>query len=141
MKEYWEPSSVGVVALERLKQHLAEAIEGVERDSPWFMACLQAGASDQADSWRELIGLIKAAREDIAKRDRLIVRLRPSTQSALPAQDQIRILHEIIQHLKSPKRFKKLTWVLHPECNRLTQDTRTDLGELQEMEHVNAVLQ
>jgi len=141
MKEYWEPSSVGVVALERLKHHFADAIEGVERDSPWFMACLQAGASDQADSWRELIGLIKAAREDIAKRDRLIVRLGPSTQSALPAQDQIRILQEIIQHLKSPKRFKKLTWLLHPEWNRLTQETRTDQGELKEIEHFEAVLQ
>jgi very-short-patch-repair endonuclease len=141
MKEYWEPSSVGVVALERLKHHFAEAVEGVERDSPWFMACVQAGSTDQADSWRELIDLIKASREHIAKRDRLIVRLGPSIQSALPPHDQIRILQEIIRHLKSPKRFKKLTSLLHPEWSRLTQEARTDHGELKEIEHFEAVLQ
>ncbi|PYO02883.1 MAG: hypothetical protein DMD91_03015 [Candidatus Rokuibacteriota bacterium] len=141
MKQYWEPSSVGVVALERLKHHFAEAVDGVERDSPWFMACLQAGGSEQADSWRELIDLIKTSREQIAKRERLVVRLGPSIQSAAPAPDQIRILQEIIRHLKSPKRFKKLTSLLHPEWSRLTQDARTDHGELKEVEHFEAVLQ
>src|SRR3989441_3378629 len=141
MKEYWEPSSVGVVALERLKHRLADAVDSVERESPWFMACVQAGASDQADSWHELIELIKASREQIAKRERLIVRLGPSIQSSLPAQDQIRILQEIIQHMKSPRRFKKLTSLLHPEWSRLTQDARTDQGEPKEIEHFEAVLQ
>src|SRR3989475_4627778 len=141
MKEYWEPSSVGVVALERLKHRLADAVDSVERESPWFMACVQAGASDQADSWHELIELIKASREQIAKRERLIVRLGPSIQSSLPAQDQIRILQEIIQHMKSPRRFKKLTSLLHPEWSRLTQDARTDQGEPKEVEHFEAVLQ
>ena len=141
MKEYWEPSSVSVVALERLKHHLADAVDSVERESPWFMACVQAGASDQADSWHELIELIKASREQIAKRERLIVRLGPSIQSSLPAQDQIRILQEIIQHMKSPRRFKKLTSLLHPEWSRLTQDARTDQGEPKEIEHFEAVLQ
>src|SRR5256712_105680 len=41
MKEYWEPSSVGVVALERLKHRLADAVASVERESPWFLASVQ----------------------------------------------------------------------------------------------------
>src|SRR5206468_3777573 len=55
--------------------------------------------------------------------------------------DQIRILQEIIQHMKSPRRFKKLTSLLHPEWSRLTQDARTDQGEPREVEHFEAVLQ
>src|SRR5262249_61680176 len=89
MKEYWEPSSVSVVALERLKHHLADAVASVERESPRFMACVQAGASDQADSCRELIELIKAALTPNAKRERLIVRLGAASQSSLTRPYQI----------------------------------------------------
>src|SRR3989449_1229024 len=41
-KSYWERDSVSVVALERLKHHLADALEGMELDARWFMACVQA---------------------------------------------------------------------------------------------------
>ena len=142
IKEYWEAASVSVVALERLKHHLADAIEGVELDSPWFMECLQAGGEhgDKADSWRELIDLIKTARDQIGKKEKLVVRLGPSIESTLPAHDQIRILREIVEHLRSPKKFKKLTSLFHPEWSRLTQEAKTDHGELKEIEHYEAVL-
>src|SRR5262249_40361334 len=57
-----------------------------------------------------------------------------------PAHDQRRILQEIIQHLKSPKRFKKLTFLFHPEWTRLVQEAKTDQGDLREIEHFEAVL-
>src|SRR2546427_306383 len=142
IKEFWEPASVGVVALERLKHHLANAIEGVELDSPWFMECVQAGGEhgDKADSWRELIELVRTSRDQIGKKEKLVVRLGPVIESTLPAPDQIRILQEIIEHLKSPKKFKKLTSLFHPEWSRLTQEAKTDQGELKEVEHFEAVL-
>jgi very-short-patch-repair endonuclease len=142
MKDYWEPRSVNLVALERLKHHLADAVEGMELDSPWFMACVQAGGEggEKADSWRELIDLIKESKDRIGKKETLVVRLGPSIQSSLPAGDQIRILQEIIQHLKSPKKFKKLTSLFHPEWSRLAQEAKTDQGELKEIEHFEAVL-
>jgi DNA polymerase III delta prime subunit len=141
-KQYWERDAVSVVALERLKHHLADALEGVELDARWFMACLQAGGErgDRADSWLELIDLIKTSRDQIGKKEKLVIRLGPSIQSALPAQDQIRILQEIIQHLKSPKKFKKLTSLFHPEWSKLAQEAKTDQGELKEIEHFEAVL-
>jgi len=139
-KEYWESGSVSVVALERLKHHFAEAVDGVDVDSPWLMACVQAGGGDQTDSWRELFDLIKTSRDQIARKERLIVRLGPSLQSTLPTHEQIRILQDIIRHLKSPKKFKKLTSLFHPEWSRLTQDAKTDHGELKDVEHFEAVL-
>jgi hypothetical protein len=56
-KGYWERDAVSVVALERLKHHLADALEGLEPDAPWFVACLQAGGEkgDRAETWLELI--------------------------------------------------------------------------------------
>jgi very-short-patch-repair endonuclease len=142
VKQYWESQSVSVVALERLKHHLADAIEGMEVDAPWFMACVQAGGEcgEKAESWRELIDLIKTSRDQIGKNEKLVVRLGPSIQSILPAAEQIRILREIVAHLKSPKRFKKLTSLFHPEWNRLAQEAQTDQGELKEVEHFEAVL-
>jgi very-short-patch-repair endonuclease len=141
-KEHWERDAVSVVALERLKHHLADALEGLEADASWFMACLQAGGErgDRADTWLELIELIKNSREEIARKEKLVVRLGPSIRSTLSAQDQIRILKEIIGHLKSPKKFKKLTSLLHPEWARLKQEAKTDQGELTELEHFEAVL-
>src|SRR5262249_58940744 len=85
-KQYWEPSSVSVVGLERLRHHLAEAIEGVELDSPWFMACRQAGgAAETTEPWRELIELIKTSRDQIGKKERLGVRPRPPPPAPPPA--------------------------------------------------------
>jgi len=141
-KEHWERDAVSVVALERLKHHLADAIEGVEADAPWFMACLQAGGErgDRAETWLELIELIKNSKEEITKKEKLVVRLGPTIRSTLSAQDQMRILKEIIGHLKSPKKFKKLTSLLHPEWARLKQEAKTDQGELTEVEHFEAVL-
>jgi hypothetical protein len=141
-KQYWEHDEVGVVALERLKHHLVDAAEGLELDAPWFLACLQAGTErgDRADSWRDLIDMIETSRDEIGRKEKLVVRLGPSIQSKLSVQDQIRILQEIIQHLKSPKKFKKLTALFHPEWSRLAQDARTDQGELKEIEHFEAVL-
>jgi len=141
-KGYWERDTVGVVALERLKHHLADALEGLEPDARWFMACLQAGGEggDRNETWLELVGLIKAARDEIAKKEKLVVRLGPSIRSTLPVPDQIRILQEIVGHLKSPKKFKKLTSLLRPEWSRLTQEAKTDQGEPKEIEHFEAVL-
>ena len=141
-KGYWERDAVGVVALERVKHHLADALEGLEPDAAWFMACLQAGGEkgDRAETWLELIELIKTSREEIAKKEKLVVRLGPSIRSTLSMQDQIRILKEIIEHLKSPKKFKKLTSLLRPEWSRLAQEAKTDQGELKEVEHFEAVL-
>ena len=141
-KSNWERDSVSVVALERLKHHLAYALEGVELDARWFMACVQAGGEggDRAGTWLELIDLIRTTGDEIAKREKLVVRLGPSIRSTLSVQDQIRILQEIILHLKSPKQFKKLKSLFHPEWTRLTQEAKTDQGELKEIEHFEAVL-
>jgi very-short-patch-repair endonuclease len=141
-KQYWERDAVSVVALERLKHHLADAVKGLELDAPWFLACLQAGSErgDRADAWIELIDLIKTSRDQIGKKEKLVIRLGPSIESTFSAQDQIRILQEIVQHLKSPKRFKKLTSLFHPEWSKLTQESKTDQGELREIEHFEAVL-
>src|SRR5205807_2335004 len=131
-KSNWERDSVSVVALERLKHHLAYALEGVELDARWFMACVQAGGEggDRAGTWLELIDLIRTTGDEIAKREKLVVRLGPSIRSTLSVQDQIRILQEIILHLKSPKQFKKLKSLFHPEWTRLTQEAKTDQVEL-----------
>src|SRR5256885_792240 len=141
-KSYWERDSVSVVALERLKHHLADTLEGMELDARWFMACVQAGGEggDRAGTWLELIDLIRTTRDEIAKREKLVVRLGPSIRSTLSVQDQIRILQEIILHLKSSKQFKKLKSLFHPEWTRLTQEAKTDQGELKEIEHFEAVL-
>jgi very-short-patch-repair endonuclease len=141
-KEHWERDAVSVVALERLKHHLADALEGLEPDAPWFMACLQAGGEhgERAETWVELIELVRTSREAIVKKEKLVVRHGPSIRSTLPVQDQIRILKEIIQHRKSPKKFKHVTSLLHPEWSRLTQEAKTDQGELKETEHFEAVL-
>jgi len=141
-KQYWEHDEVGVVALERLKHHLVDAVEGLELDAPWFLACLQAGTErgDRADSWRDLIDLIETSRDEIGRKEKLVIRLGPSIASKLSVQDQIRILQEIIQHLKSPKKFKKLTSLFHPEWSKLAHDAKTDQGELKEIEHFEAVL-
>src|SRR5205807_2712531 len=71
-KNHWERDAVSVVALERLKHHLADALEGLELEAAWFMACLQAGGErgDRADTWLELIALIKASRDEIAKKEK-----------------------------------------------------------------------
>src|SRR5438034_7883424 len=76
-KSYWERDSVSVVALERLKHHLAYALEGVELDAPWFMACVQASGEggDRAGTWLELIDLIRTSRDEVAKKEKLVVRL------------------------------------------------------------------
>src|SRR5206468_7486508 len=95
---------------------------------------------DKAASWQELIDLITTSREQIVKKEKLVIRLGPTIQSTLPPQDQIRILQDIIEHLKSPKKFKKLTSLFHPEWSRLTMEARTDQGELKEVEHFEAVL-
>jgi hypothetical protein len=84
--------------------------------------------------------LIKTSREEIAKKEKLVVRLGPSIRSTLSVQDQIRILKEIIEHLKSPKKFKKLASLFRPEWSRLAQEAKTDQGELKELEHFEAVL-
>src|SRR5207247_2535159 len=103
IKEFWEPVSVGVVALERLKHHLANAIEGVELDSPWFMECVQAGGEhgDEADSWRELKEVehfeavlhflqIRQVRENLCKRwDRQMAgRSVPSSEGMGPKPEE-----------------------------------------------------
>src|SRR5437879_9151397 len=141
-KSYWERDSVSVVALERLKHHLTDALEGMELDARWFMACVQAGGEggDRTGTWLELIDLIRTSRDEVAKKEKLVVRLGPSIRSTLSVQDQIRILQEIILHLKSPKQFKKLKSLFHPEWTRLTQEAKTDQGELKEIEHFEAVL-
>jgi len=101
------------------------------------MACVQA-APPSADSWRELIDLIKASREQIGKR----AARRPTgpvdpVDAAGPRPDPD--LAEIIRHLKSPKPSKAHV-AAPPEWSRLTQEARTDHGELKEVEHFEAVL-
>src|SRR3989441_351388 len=69
----------------------------------------------------------------------------PSTKDFISYFDQFealdkKILQEIILHLKSPKQFKKLKSLFHPEWTRLTQEAKTDQGELKEIEHFEAVL-
>src|SRR6059036_2716424 len=114
----------------------------MELDARWFMACVQAGGEggDRAGTWLELIDLIRTSRDEVAKKEKLVVRLGPSIRSTLSVQDRIRILQEIILHLKSPKQFKKLKSLFHPEWTRLTQEAKTDQGELKEIEHFEAVL-
>jgi very-short-patch-repair endonuclease len=141
-KSYWEHDSVSVVALERLKHHLADALEGMELDARWFMACVQAGGEggERSGTWLELIELIRTSRDEVAKKEKLVIRLGPSIRSTLSVHDQLRILQEIILHLKSPKQFKKLKSLFHPEWTRLTEEANTDQGELKEIEHFEAVL-
>jgi len=53
IKEFWEPASVGVVALERLKHHLADAIEGVNE----YIASVETSDADYYQTYSQAMQL------------------------------------------------------------------------------------
>ena len=87
-KQYWDRDAVSVVALERLKHHLADAIEGVEasvRVAPPIVRVFHGGRRDDVAHSRRLAAELRR-RGTRARRGRVPSAHRSRVRRARPAQ-------------------------------------------------------
>ena len=125
-----------------LSNRMQAALEPLRDSAKWRVACIHAGklGPDHRREWHSLILLIdRAASTAVAAREALIEH-GPAFDSEKPLEDQIALLEEIIDHLKSGGTLGR--WVLfrHSVWKEMIASSRVGSSSPRNLGHFEALL-
>jgi very-short-patch-repair endonuclease len=137
----WKRDDQTPEALEELHDRLRSAVTALEDASEWRLDCLDAGRTggERKAAWRELVELVERCAREIPEKEPLVLKHGPEVDPARPANEQLRVIEEILQHLRAGKRLGKMTSLVHAEWAELVKTARVDGKSPSAREHFEAL--
>lgn len=141
-KELWKapPGDSGSAPLDKLLEKAVRAVEAIDLER-WKLAAIVAGSEGgkRRVEWDELVGMIDQLVEETANAKQDVLRHAPMLSPAVPLDEQLQAVDEILAYLEKNKSVGKLALLTHAPWKRFIGGSRVASGEPKNAAHFQAL--
>ncbi len=138
--EFWLHDQQTLESIAELEDALTAATEFLGTAEDWLLECVDAGGKKgERDAWMGLVRLVEECTRDLPPKEELILAHGPKVKVDADLKELLRICNEIVAHLESGKKLKKLSTLLKPEWQQVIEQCKVDEGTPTTLAHFQSI--
>ncbi|MEE8074136.1 MAG: AAA domain-containing protein [Candidatus Binatia bacterium] len=139
--EYWSTEGQDEATLHELMRKVERAGEVFATDREWVNQFLEFGRQPdhQQQQWYELTDLIFRCREEIPKKEALVLSHGPKLDSQRTDAENLKTCQAVSRHLEKGKKLKGIQGLLHRDWKEFLTCARVDSGKPSKPVHFKAL--